>query len=432
VTRPISRSALIFCLCAAAVALLLWAVAPDGAPAGEALPGQWFPAPPQARGPELTDEQKEAIRRLNGLGYLKGYTPDLGRQTITHYDSERTSRGLNLCFSGHAPEAVLMDMEGDVLHRWSVEFDDVEAWDGVPDRAPYPGQDFWRRGHLYENGDLLALHGGFLVKLNKDSKILWTYHAYVHHDLFVDDRGLIYVLGRKGWVVPRIHPTEPILEEYIITLDPEGKELHRARVFEAFENSDYASVLERLPEHGDLFHPNTIEILDGSLADRSPLFRRGHALVSLLNIDTVAIVDLERERVVWSLSDLWHRQHDPTLLPGGTMLVFDNLGNVGYSRILEIDPLSEKTVWSYQGDPPESFFSGGRGACRRLPNGNTLVVESDRGRALELTRGGEIVWEFYNPHRAGANDELIATLFDVVRLSPDFPQFFAFDTPRGQ
>lgn len=36
--------------------------------------------------------------------------------------------------------------------------------------------------------------------------------------------------------------------------------------------------------------------------------------------------------------------------------------------------------------------------------------------AFEVTRDGSIVWEFYNPHRAGDQDEFIATLFRVVRI----------------
>jgi hypothetical protein len=51
-----------------------------------------------------------------------------------------------------------------------------------------------------------------------------------------------------------------------------------------------------------------------------------------------------------------------------------------------------------------------------LPNGNTLITESDRGRAFEITRSGRVVWEYYNPARAGERKELIATLFEVVRI----------------
>jgi hypothetical protein len=50
-----------------------------------------------------------------------------------------------------------------------------------------------------------------------------------------------------------------------------------------------------------------------------------------------------------------------------------------------------------------------------------LITESDAGRAFEVTRAGEIVWEFYNPHRAGDDGEYIATLFEVVRLPESFP-----------
>ena len=34
--------------------------------------------------------------------------------------------------------------------------------------------------------------------------------------------------------------------------------------------------------------------------------------------------------------------------------------------------------------------------AQRLPNGNTLITESDAGRVFEVTEGGDIVWEFVN------------------------------------
>jgi hypothetical protein len=37
-----------------------------------------------------------------------------------------------------------------------------------------------------------------------------------------------------------------------------------------------------------------------------------------------------------------------------------------------------------------------------------------------VTRGGEIVWEYVNPHRAGASGEFVATLFEVVRLPAEY------------
>ena len=58
------------------------------------------------------------------------------------------------------------------------------------------------------------------------------------------------------------------------------------------------------------------------------------------------------------------------------------------------------------------------GTNQRLANGNTLVTESENGRAIEVTPRGQIVWEYINPERAGPHGTLIATLFEVERLDP--------------
>ena len=51
---------------------------------------------------------------------------------------------------------------------------------------------------------------------------------------------------------------------------------------------------------------------------------------------------------------------------------------------------------------------------QRLPNGNTLIAESDRGRAFEVTAEGEIVWQWLNPARD--EEGRLATLVRMKRL----------------
>ena len=45
-----------------------------------------------------------------------------------------------------------------------------------------------------------------------------------------------------------------------------------------------------------------------------------------------------------------------------------------------------------------SFFSPFRSSAQRLPNGNTVIAESEWGRIFEVTPGGDIAWEYINPH----------------------------------
>jgi hypothetical protein len=63
--------------------------------------------------------------------------------------------------------------------------------------------------------------------------------------------------------------------------------------------------------------------------------------------------------------------------------------------VVEIDPASGKELWRYE--DRAGFFSAYRSGVQRLPNGNTLVAESDAGRILELTPEGEVVWDYYSP-----------------------------------
>ncbi len=88
--------------------------------------------------------------------------------------------------------------------------------------------------------------------------------------------------------------------------------------------------------------------------------------------------------------------------------------------MLEVDPVTDEIRWEYNGDPPEAFFSALRGGCQRLPNGNTLITESDRGRVFEITPEGEVVWEFYNPvTRSGGSER--SAIYRLTRLEADDP-----------
>ena len=163
-------------------------------------------------------------------------------------------------------------------------------------------------------------------------------------------------LTREPRVVPRIHPTRPILEDFISVLGPDGVEKRRLSVLEALEGSEFAHHLERAAAFGDLFHTNSIEVFDGSQAHRSAIFAEGNALISLRNLDLLAIVDLKTERVVWALTGDWKQQHKATLLDSGHILLFDNQGNSGRSQVLEIEPLRGERVWSYTGGKAGSLY----------------------------------------------------------------------------
>ena len=67
------------------------------------------------------------------------------------------------------------------------------------------------------------------------------------------------------------------------------------------------------------------------------------------------------------------------------------------------------------------------GTTERLSNGNTMITETNNGRAFEVTPAGEIVWEFFNPYRTGENNKLIAALCDVIRYDQNQFDWLSLD-----
>jgi len=390
----------------------------------------------------FSDKQENDLAKLEALGYLPGYQKKSNRKHVTIYKKEKAYNGYNLYVSGYNPSSVhskevfLIDMKGKVLHKWHPLLDQQQMLAN------------WRRTYLYENGDLLIIvENLILVKLDKDSNIKWIYRGNPHHDLFVDKKGTIYLLSLRERIDPK-YPEKPIYDDYICILSPLGNELKCVSIIDSILRSNFTFLLNRIKgKYGDILHTNTIEVLDGRLAHESNAFKKGNVLISMRNLNTVCIVDLNSKKVVWALSDLWKYQHQPTILENGNMLVFDNnptledikaIGNINYflkeykslsdtvnegafSRVIEMNPFSKAIVWEYIGDKNYPLYSFVLGSAQRLPNGNTLITESVAGRVFEVRKTKEIVWEFINPHTAGKKNELIATLNEVIRIPPDFP-----------
>ena len=399
---------------------------PAGGNSTDVPPGRWRRA---RESDETADVSEAQLANLEALGYLSGSRSAPSLIGVTDHNIELAYQGLNLFNSGHSQVAVLMDMDGRPLHTWRFDFlkamdaELVEERDGTLARLE---GNFWRRVQLLPDGELLAVFDGLgLIKIDKRSRLIWMNELAIHHDIWVNETGDIYTLAREERMAPRFSSVRSVLDDQIVVLNKSGQLTAKVSVLDAFENSDYQHLLNFASDDYDLFrntidlfHTNTIEVLDGSLEEESPAFSEGNVLISIRHLNTIAIVDMEAESVVWALSGIWRLQHEPTVLESGNILVFDNRATEEWSRVLEINPFSQEIVWTYSGSDSVEFLSRTCGTAQRLPNGNTLITESDAGRAFEVTSGGNIVWEFFNPARAGDEDELIAAVFEVQRLDP--------------
>ncbi|WP_128478697.1 arylsulfotransferase family protein [Halorussus pelagicus] len=126
-------------------------------------------------------------------------------------------------------------------------------------------------------------------------------------------------------------------------------------------------------------------------------------LLSPRNMDQVMVVNRSTKAIDMRLGSdddysVMNEQHNPTYMESDngtpTILVADSHGD----RVVEYakrggEDADWKRTWEVGS---RQSFNWPRDADR-LPNGNTLIVDSNNHRVLEVNSQGEIVWEFYSP-----------------------------------
>ncbi|MFK7984522.1 MAG: arylsulfotransferase family protein [Sandaracinaceae bacterium] len=404
--------------CTSAIALAVALVAcgqaePD--PVDELAPVEPTPVVETDPEPELERAQaipEETAAMLEAIGYVdRAATDNPDVRGVT--ENEGASRGLNLFSSRDRAIAHLTDLEGEVVHTWQTS-GAGRAWMHI---EPLP------------DGSVLAITKDRDVARHAwDSSLIWRTPVRAHHDLAVRGDGSLLVLTRRPDQIELNGTTTPVLTDDIVELSADGERgavhpllplfqddlssYRRGRIAALFESGGRAQVL-RAGGVGDVLHTNSIAILDHDLDGVAPA---GSLLLSFRATSRIAIVDAAVERVLWS----WGRgelqgQHDATQLDNGNILLFDNGNRRNASRALEVDPRTDEIVWRYEA---EDLYSMLRGGAQRLDNGNVLITEADAGHALEVTREGTRVWEFWNPDvrpREGGGSER-AVLYRLNRF----------------
>jgi hypothetical protein len=378
------------------VVLLLAACADDGA--GLATPStRSEPRPAEQPAPGIID-------RLRALGYTDVADEPAadGRRGVIVHDRERSSPGDNFYVSAGLCRADVVDAAGGSVQVW--EHGPCGRWAGA---TPLPDGGLVVVGQHATGAVPRGHHRRYLLRLSRDGSVVWERGLPVHHHVSVTPDGLLLALTRHERRIPAIHRDLDVRDNDIVQLSPDGAILAESSVYEllAAVPDTFRFQPVRPRRHAaamivDLLHANTLQWLDDAApAATGPFRARPAVLVCLRHQDTVALIDWTEQRVAWA----WGQgelsgPHDAHLLPNGNVLVFDNGLGRGWSRVVEMDPARREIVWQYHAPQPRDLYSRIHGSSQRLLNGNTLIVDSTHGRALEVTHGGKVVWDFVTPH----------------------------------
>lgn len=337
---------------------------------------------------EITEGMDPVRARRQGLG-LRGLVRELACPGYTLFTPSHGGR-----------QTMLIDLEGRVVHEWRL------PW------APGLSAQLTDHGTLLYCGRILESEsewlrvqpwkGGVVAELDWQGNVLWEVrHPTHHHDATLLRNGNVMLLclqelpqaiaarvqgGRKG-----TEAEGRMWADVLVEMTRDGRIVWQWRSWEHLDPAIDRITAEQ-ETRTEWTHGNAVvELDDGSL------------MVSFRTISTVAGIDRMTGQVRWRIgAPVLAQQHAPSMLPSGSVLVFDNGTHrsdhmMSFSRVIEVKPDTQQIEWCYQEHYPFDFFSPFMSSAQRLGNGNTLICEGNFGRIFEVTAKGQVVWEYVNP-----------------------------------
>lgn len=339
---------------------------------------------------------------------------------LLYFNKTKAYSGVTLISPLHGNETYLIGMTGEVLHKWIHPYKPGNyayllptgnlLWAGETPNGPSPG----------------GGKGGLLREYDWDGNIIWEYKDNnQHHDFRrLQNGNTIYI----GWekmpteAQKRMIGAEAFSEaeggvtwsDYLCEVNQKGNTVWEWHAHSDLKIEDYP--LHMMSTRKEFLHCNAChELTDGNL------------MLSFRKNSMVIVIDKKTKKVLkkWQNDD-WGQQHDCQRLKNGNVLIFANgihvPGGVFSSRVIEFDWDTGDEVWSFSGTPPWSMFSPNISGAQRLPNGNTLICEGLNGRFLEITKTGDVVWEFVSPWFANTDKGPNNSVFRVFRYELSSPQ----------
>jgi len=413
------------------------------------------------------------------------YETFLGPTGVLKWDKANAYNGYTLFGPMYSKNIYLIDMEGNVVHKWETDNTTAEYAELLPNGNVLRGAEVHDRRAVYFGGS-----SGMVQELSWDNKVVWEYKlnspkGVFHHafDRMPNGNTLLIAWEQKSWeeaiakgrkpeltypkgivsgMDPQKQPVQGIWPDMIQEVDKSGKVVWEWHAWDHIGTGpDQIDINFTLPMYfnpimggPDWTHCNTVQYLP----------EKDQVMLNSRNFGEFYIIDKKTGKIVYrwgnpgaygkgklpgGYSDdgdqiLWGPHHTQ-MQPNGNITIFDNGTNRpsgNRSRVIEMDPRTNKIVWEFaaQGAPVQgnSFYSSFQGAAQKLRNGNFLVTSTMEGHMFEVTPDKKIVWEFQNPI---GNKGAVCTREDTqmpywvhrsYRYAADFPGLKGKDlTPKG-
>ena len=349
------------------------------------------------------------------------------------------------------PDIINVSMYDETLYQDGVTIMDFESlnFSGGLDRDGNPiwfaDKDGFDERFVFtqflKNGNMVGFGPGKGYEIDLDGNIIFETPAginSVHHHITKTSNNTYFLISAT--VEDQYCPEEcndmlpdeiPWQGDIFREVDQDGNELWSWNTFDYFDSTEYNPYYAQTytgDYEMDWTHSNSVFFDENSQS----------VFVSVRNLSRITKIDYASKELIWNMGqtdfmneiyfeeDLnFSQQHSVQVLDNGNLLFFDNHRylNPELSRCIEVeyneDAHSAYIVWEHE--LPLELFSGSRGECDRLDNGNTLITAGRTGNTLEVTSDNEVVW-----HLEIENSGFDVTMYRSERIPNLHPIAYSF------
>ena len=268
------------------------------------------------------------------------------------------------------------------------------------------------------SGNFIGLGYGSGFEFDIDGNIIFQTPAeYGAHHHFIKRDSSYFLIDAISEYHPCPQPCPENLPDTIswkadrfIQIDSYGTTLKEWNLFDYIDLTEYNPLyLDRLSNS----YPDELD-MDWTHSN-SIFFDDDNIFISIRNLSRIAKISYDNDSLMWHLGNTefmnqiyfednieFSQQHSVQVLDNNNIIFFDNhsLLEPELSRCIEFsyneNNYSINQEWEYV--LPESMFTGSRGECDRLENGNTLITAGRSGNMLEINNNNDIVWHLEAKH----------------------------------
>jgi hypothetical protein len=289
-----------------------------------------------------------------------------------------------------------------IIYQWKPNFDEIKKQ--TINKSP-----FWNVNNydvrlvhplLTPDGSIIfnALYS--LIKIDKDSKLIWVINGMFHHSNEYDANGNIWTPSeiQNSKYLPQ--PLIFCVDNAITKVSPNGKVLLKKSVVQILIENGYRGLLLGVGNNEkDLLHLNDIQ----PALTSSRFWMKDDLLISSRHKSTVFLYRPSTNKIIWLKTGPWLNQHDVDFIDSTRIGIFGNNVIRYYKGDKLLTGHNEEYIYNFKTNsietPYTEFLKNANvstiteGRSDILPNGDLFIEETNNNRLLRGNKKN-IIWQY--------------------------------------